>query len=95
MKNIKSTLPIQLFEKKYFTLAIAERTMATIEILCFNENNYAAQAKIIPTDKQISTAICNNPYSETLEEALQKIVQLIEEEIKGEEWVQKTIANIK
>ncbi|WP_324660967.1 hypothetical protein, partial [Bacillus pacificus] len=95
MKNIKSKLPIQLFEKKHFDIVVAGRTMATIEVLCFDENKYAAQAKIIKTNKEVSTALYNAPYSETVDGALQKIVKLIEEEIKDDEWVQKTIVNTK
>lgn len=95
MKHIKSTLPIQLFEKKYFNIVVAGRTMATIEILCFDENEYAAQAKIIETNKEVSTAVCNPSCFETLDDALQEIVSLIDEEIKDNDWVKKTIINTK
>ncbi|AFQ19936.1 hypothetical protein P9Y62_21765 [Bacillus thuringiensis] len=95
MKHIKSTLPIQLFEKKYFNIVIAGRTMATIEVLCFDENKYAAQAKIIETNKEISTAVCNPSCFKTLDDALQEIVSLIDEEIKDNDWVKKTIVNTK
>ena len=47
--------------------------MATIEVLCFDENKYAAQAKIIKTNKEVSTALYNAPYSETVDGALQKL----------------------
>lgn len=61
--------------------------MATIEILCFDENEYAAQAKIIETNKEVSTAVCNPSCFKTLNDALQEIVSLIDEEIKDNDWV--------
>lgn len=95
MKQIESTLPILVYEKRQFQCTIANSLMATIEVLCFAEDKYAAQATINKNNKKISTAALKDTYSDTIDGALQKIIMLIEEEIKDDEFVKKTVARMK
>jgi hypothetical protein len=82
--NLKTGL---IYEIKSYRYAVANRTMAEIEILIFDNGDIGNQAKITKTGQGIST---RKIYSD-LQTALDDIVTLIEETIKNDEWVVKSV----
>lgn len=75
------------FEVKNYKYVCAGKTMATFELLMFKEDEIGTQGEIIQTEEKFSPA---KLYS-NMDEAIQEMIDLIEEKIRHDEWVQKTI----
>lgn len=71
-----------LYEVKTYRFVVAGRTMANLEILCFDDCHYGAQGSIVSSDQQFSTG-----FAQTLEDALEAITRKTEELIKDDPWV--------
>lgn len=84
--QIKTIIPGSVvYEVKKYRYTAASRTLAEIEILAFEKNQYGVQAKILETGEEFSTG---KSY-ETIQQAVQDIVLQLEDKISNSEWVKK------
>ncbi|MDR9795230.1 hypothetical protein Q4O60_01720 [Aeribacillus pallidus] len=79
------------YEVKTYRYVVAGRTMAEFEILIFENGQIGSQGKILRTGEGFSPA----KIYPTIEDAVQEMINIIEEKISNDEWVRKTINVLK
>jgi hypothetical protein len=78
-----------VFEVKTYRYTVAAKTMATIEVLLFENGQIGSQGTLEPSGEGFSPA----EIYETENEAVQGTIEYLENIIKDDEWVIKTAEN--
>lgn len=74
------------YEVKTYKYTTAGRNMAEFELLIFENGQIGTQGKILKTEEGFSPA----KVYEDVDEAVQEMIEIIEEKIKNDDWVRKT-----